>query len=190
MPNWRRRWPRVIPTRNRLPAPDATHINVHEVGSRVIPHAATTERQGSIPQLSGRNPGYSDVNGHRLHVKTLTGHAVSMSAEEFVAPGRTVAADYINLKIGIPQPSSQVMQKVEYPRIVLVNLAGAVVSKITIQTRQGFLIVAFTIAVDNVQALTGMCVEKMQAVWTVRNGLQFWLRRGKADQPTDEDRRQ
>jgi hypothetical protein len=113
-----------------------------------------------------------------------------MSAEEFIAQGRTVAANYIDLKIGIPERSSQVMQKVEYPRIVLVNLAGAVVSKITIQARQRFCIVAFAIAVDNVQALTGMCMEKMQAVWTVRNGLQFWLRRGKADQPTGEDRRQ
>ncbi|MGC2198275.1 MAG: hypothetical protein WA628_26630 [Terriglobales bacterium] len=56
------------------------------------------------------------------------------------------------------------------PRIVLVNLAGAVVLKVTIQVRQGFLIVAFATAVDNVQALTRMCVEKMQAVRTVRNG--------------------
>jgi hypothetical protein len=56
--------------------------------------------QGSIPELCSRNPGDSNVDGHRLHVETVTGHAVSMRAEELVAPGRAVTADDINLKIG------------------------------------------------------------------------------------------
>jgi hypothetical protein len=44
------------------------------------------------------------------------GRPVSMSAEEFVAPRRAVAADDINLKIGIPERSSEVVEEVEYPR--------------------------------------------------------------------------
>ena len=107
MPGWRRRWPRVIPTRDgaELPTPDAAHVDVHEIRSRVVADAAPMQRQGSIPQLCGRNSGYPNVDGHRLHVETVAGHAMPMRAEKFVAPRRAVAADDINLKIGIPQRS-------------------------------------------------------------------------------------
>src|SRR5579864_7297240 len=133
------------------------------------------QRQSSVPQLCGRNPGHPNVDGHRLHVETVTSHAVSMSTEEFVAPGRAVAADDTNLKIGIPERNSQVVEQVEYPGIVLMNFAGAVVAQITVQARQRFLIVAFAIAVDDIQALSRMCVKKMQAVPTVRDAGEFPL---------------
>jgi hypothetical protein len=106
---------------------------------------------------------------------------MSMSAEEFVAHGSAVAADYINLKIGIPECIRQVAEQVEYPGIVLVNLAGPVVAQIVIQSRQGFLVVTFATAVDDVQALSGMCVKKMQAVRTVRSVLLFRFGRSAAD---------
>src|ERR1700674_332756 len=122
------------------------------------------QRQRSIPQLCGRNARYSDVNGHRLHVDAIAGHAMPMRAEELVAPGRAVTADDINLKIAIPKRSSQVVQKVEYPGIVLANFAGAVVSQIATQACERFRIVAVAVAVDDVQSLPSMCVEKMQAV--------------------------
>ena len=106
------------------------------------------QRQGSIPQLCGRNPGHPDVDGHRLHVEAVAGDAMSVSAEEFVAPRRAETADHINFKIGIPERSSQVVEQVEYSGIVLMNFAGAVVAQIMVQARQRFLIVAFAVAVD------------------------------------------
>jgi hypothetical protein len=106
---------------------------------------------------------------------------MSMSAEEFVAPGSAVATDYIDLKSGIPECISQVAEQVEYQGIVLMNLAGPVVPQIVIQSRQGFLVVTLASAVDDVQALSGMCVKKMQAVRTVRSGLLFSLGRSAAD---------
>jgi UDPglucose 6-dehydrogenase len=83
----------------------------------------TPPTQGGEAELSY----VESVNSHRLHVEALTGHAVSMSAEEFVVSGRSITADNIYLKIGIPEESSQVMQKIEQARIVLVNFAGAMV---------------------------------------------------------------
>jgi hypothetical protein len=77
-----------------------------------------------------------------------------MTAEEFVAPGSAVATDYINLEIGIAECSSQVPEQVEYPGIVLMNLAGPMVPQIVIQARKGFLVVAFASAVDDIQALS------------------------------------
>jgi len=140
---------------------------MHEIRSPVVADTAAMQRQGSVPQLCGRNPGYPDVNGHRLHVEALPGHAVSVSAKEFVAPWRAVAADDINLKIRIPERSSQVVEKVEDPRIIIVNFAGSMVPQVTVQARQGFLIVAFAIAIDDIQALPSVCVKKTQAVWTI-----------------------
>src|SRR5208283_1514870 len=145
------------------------------------------QRQRSISQLLGRNAGHPDVNGHCLHVEAIAGHAMPMRAEEFVAPGRAVAADDINLEIGIPQRHSQVVQQVEDSGIVLVNFAGAVVSQIAIQACERFRIVAFAVAVDDVQSLPGMCVEKMQAVRTLRNGLYSWLGDSRGYQPAGED---
>ena len=90
------------------------------------------QRQRSIPQLCGRNAGYPNVDGHCLHVETVAGDSVSMSTEEFVAPRRPVAADHINLKIGISERGSQVVQEIEYTRIVLMNFARTVVSQISV----------------------------------------------------------
>src|SRR5208282_151380 len=67
------------------------------------------------------------------------------------------------------------MQKVEHPWIILVNFTSTVVPQKTVQAGQRFLIVAFGIAVDDVQPLSSMCVEKMQAVGTAGNRQQVWL---------------
>jgi hypothetical protein len=69
------------------------------------------------------------------------------------------------------------------------NLMSAVVAKITVQELQRFLIVAFIIAIDNVQAFTRMRVKKIQAVRAVRNGLHFPLGGGATDQTAGEDQR-
>jgi len=65
--------------------------------------------QSGVPQLCGGNPGHTNVDGYCLHVETVAGHAMSMSTEEFIAPGRAVAADDINFKIGITERRGQVV---------------------------------------------------------------------------------
>src|SRR5271163_3204195 len=114
---------------------------MHEIGSRVVTHAATMECQCSVPHLRSGYPGHSYINGHSLHVKAVNGYAVPVSSEEFVAPGRAVAADNVNLKIGISERGHQVVQKVEHARIVLVNLSGAMVPQVIVQARQRILVI-------------------------------------------------
>jgi hypothetical protein len=67
------------------------------------------------------------------------------------------------------------VQEIEQSRVELMNLSGAVVAQIAVQSRQGILIVAFAIAVNDIQSLSSMCVEEMQAVKIVRDDLSFWL---------------
>ena len=69
-------------------------------------------------------------------METVAGHAVSMGAEEFVAPRCAITAHHINLQIGIPECGSQVVEQVEYSGIVFMNFAGTVVAQITVQARQ------------------------------------------------------
>jgi len=71
-----------------------------------------------------------------------------------------------------------------------VNFTGAVIAQKTVQACHRFLIVAFTIAVNDVQSLSSMCMEKIQTVGTVRNALHSWLGCGTADQFAGEDHRQ
>src|ERR1700746_3617923 len=115
---------------------------MHEIRSSVVADTTTMQRQGSVPQLCRGSPGHPDVDGHCLHVETVAGHAMSMNAEKFIAPRRAVAADDINLKIGIPERSGQVVQKIEHPRIALMNFAGAVVAQIAVLARPRFRVVA------------------------------------------------
>ena len=106
-------------------------------------------------------------------MKTVAGYAVSMSAQKFVAPWRAVAANNIDLHIRIPQRCRQIVEQVEHPRIVVTNVARAVVAQITVQARQGFLIISFAVAVNDIQPLSSMRMEKMQLVWTARNRLEI-----------------
>ena len=106
-----------------------------------------------------------------------------MRAEEFVAPRRAIPADDVDLKIRIAKFRRQVVQEVEHAGIVLMNFAGAVVAQILAEASQGFLIIALVIAVDDIQALSGMSVEKMKVVGTRRTGLQSRLGCGGRGQP-------
>ena len=128
------------------------------------------QREGSISHSCGRNPGYPNVDGHALHMETVASDTVSMSAEEFVAPRRAIATEDVDLKIRIPECGSQVVEQVEHSRVVLVNCTGPVVAQIAVEANVGILIVSFAIAVDDVEALSRMCVEQPQAVDVVRNG--------------------
>jgi hypothetical protein len=105
---------------------------VDEIRSWVVTDTPAVQCYGGIPQLCGWNSGNSNVNGHSLHVETVTGDPVSMCAEELVPPGRAVSADDINLKVGISKRGSKVVEKVEHPRIVRVNVGGAMVTQISV----------------------------------------------------------
>lgn len=102
-------------------------------------------------------------------METVASDTVSMSAEEFVAPGRAIATKDVDLKLGIPECGSQVVEKVEHPRVVLANCAGPMVAQITVEANVGIPIVCFAIAIDDVEALSRMCVEQPKAVGAVRN---------------------
>src|SRR5580765_6121239 len=116
-------------------------------------------------------------------MQAVDGHAMSMGAQELIAPRRAVAADDINLEIRIPEFGREVVQQVEHPRIIFMNLAGAVVAQIMVQLRQRFWIIAGAVTVNDIQTLASVSVKKMQAVRTVRDILKLQLGCGSRDMP-------
>ena len=58
-------------------------------------------------------------------MQAVLGHAgVRVArAQEFVAPGRTVAANHIDFTAGIPERRGQVIEKVEKPGIEMTHIS-------------------------------------------------------------------
>lgn len=122
----------------------------------------------SVSQACRGNAGDPDINCHRLHVEAVKSHAVSVSAEVFIAPGSAIAADYIDFEIRIAERGSEIVQQIEYPRIVRAYIAGAMIAQIVVQAVKGFLIISMAIAVDDIEPLACMRMEKPQLVRAVR----------------------
>jgi hypothetical protein len=54
--------------------------------------------------------------------------AVPVRAEEFIAPRSAVTAYNVDLGVRATERGSQIMEQIEYPRIVLANIAGTVIA--------------------------------------------------------------
>ena len=126
----------------------------------------------SVSQSRGGNAGDPDINCHRLHVEALSGHAVSVSAEELIAPGCAIAADNIDLEIWIAERGSQIVQQVEHPRIICANIPGTVIPQIMVEPLKRFLIVSPAIAVDDVPCPPQDDRRRVYMYFQYRNGWQ------------------
>ncbi len=138
-----------------------------KLGRSVIPDAAAMQAEGRIAKLGSGHTGDANIDRHGLHVEAVFGHAVPVAAQVFIAPGRAVAAYDIDFGIGMSQGHGQIMQKIEDARIIVVNIAGAVVAQIMIHSRQGVGIIGVPVAVDNIEPLPGVGVKKVQAIRSV-----------------------
>jgi hypothetical protein len=162
-----------------LPVANAADVDVHEIRVSVIADSASMKRYCSVSQSRRGDAGDPDINCHRLHVEAVKGHSVSVCAEVFITPGGAIAADYIDFEIRIAERGSEIVQEIEDPRIIGANIARTVIAQIVAQPIKRFPVVSVAIAVDDVEALSCMGMEKVQLVRTSRGGLRFCLcRRG------------
>ena len=93
-------------------------------------------------------------------MKTVLGYSVAVRPQEFVTPGRTVAANNINLPIGTFQPSVEVMEKIENLRIVVTDVPSTVISQKLIESHQGFGNVMIASPINEVNSFPSMCVQQ------------------------------
>ena len=88
-------------------------------------------------------------------MQTVTGYAGvrASAAEELVAPRRAISADDVDLTIGIVDSRGQIVKQVEYARIEMAYLTGAVVAEKVVEFRQSLRRVRVAVPVHNVEPL-------------------------------------
>jgi hypothetical protein len=116
--------------KQQLPMAHTPDVDVHEVRTAIETHSAAMQAQGCVTQFRRRNPRYANVDRFGLHMQAVLRHSgVRVArAQEFIAPGRTVAANHIDFTTGIVERRGQVVEKVEQARIEMTHISGTVVA--------------------------------------------------------------
>src|SRR5689334_7687971 len=85
-----------------------------------------------------------------------------MGPQKLIAPRRAISADDLNFSAGTSHRRDQVGEEIEDPRVVMIDLAGAMVAEEMIQPREGLRNVARRAPVNHIDALSGVGVIKAQ----------------------------
>ena len=149
---------------SRLPLPDTADVDVNKIGLAIVPDPTTLERQGGGTQLGSRHARHPDVNRHALHMQAVCGHAGGVTAKESIGPGRTVAANHIDLTPGVADCPRQVVEQIEKSRVERVDVAGEVVTQIMVELGERLREVGAPPAVHYIQAFPSVRVVKAEPV--------------------------
>ena len=99
-----------------------------EIGSSIIPDPAAMQAESRIAELGSAHPRYANIDRHSLHVQAVLRHAVAVTTEILIAPWRAVTAHHIDLGVRTAKRHGQIMQKIEYPRIVVANISSPMIA--------------------------------------------------------------
>jgi hypothetical protein len=144
------------------PAPHATYVDMDKLGSGVIANSTIMKRESRIAKGRSRYAGNTNVDGHGLHVQAVEGNAVAMCPQIFIAPRRPVATDNVDLGIGPTQADNQIVQKIEHARVVVMDVAGAMISQEVVKAIQGLGQILTASAIYDVEVLAGVRVKKFE----------------------------
>ena len=108
-----------------------------------------------------------------LHVKAILGNSSGASSEEFVAPRRTIAANDLDLRVAMAERSRQVRKDVKEPRIVVLHVAGAMITQEMIQLCFGFRRIFTSATIDDIDVLARVRVIQANAMLCVLEGTAF-----------------
>ena len=89
---------------------------------------------------------------------------MAVFTEIVVAPRSAIAADDIDDAVGMAEAGHQIVEQIELPDVIVLDVSGAMVSEEVVELRDSFGNVVVANTVDDVDALTGVQVIQMQAV--------------------------
>jgi hypothetical protein len=135
---------------------------MYEARSRIISNAATVQRERRIAKFRCTHSRHPDIYRHRLHMEAMSGRTLPVCPEVFIRPGRAIGTNYVDLGIGAPQGTYQIMKQVQDTRIVLSNIARPVVPQIQIDSRQRFGVVTIPVPIHNVEPLASVNLVQVQ----------------------------
>jgi hypothetical protein len=93
-------------------------------------------------------------------MQAVKSHTIPVGSEVLIAPRRPVAANNLNFGVLTSKGNSDFAKQIKNPRIVVVNLAGTVVTQAMIDLRDGAGIVGAPVTVLDVKPFTGVRVKK------------------------------
>jgi hypothetical protein len=129
---------------------------MHEAGEGIITHATAAERESGIAQRQGIDSRDANIDRVSLHMQAILCDADRAGAEEFIAPGGTVAADDIDLPARMTDSGGEIEKNVEDARIVVLDVAGAMIAKEMVELFFGLRNIKIAAPVNDVDAFTGV----------------------------------
>jgi len=85
---------------------------VNEVGVRVVAYAAAMQSESGLAQLERVDTWHAQVDGFRLNVQAVLGDSGGVSAQRFVRRRSAVAADNVNLTVGMANRRSEIEEDI------------------------------------------------------------------------------
>lgn len=139
-----------------------------EARAGIITDAAAAERESGIAQRQGIDTRDANIDRVRLHVLAIFCDPGGAAAEKLIAPGGTVAADDIDLRAGMADRGGKIGKNVEDARIVVLDVAGAVVAEEMIKPLFGLRKIKIAAAVNDVDAFAGVRMKEAEMMFLVR----------------------
>src|SRR6266700_1895 len=134
-----------------------------EVFPAIVAYATAMQIQSGFTQLLRAYAGQTNVNGPGLHVQAVLGDRRRTMAKKFIAPGRPVSTDHVDLFVRASNGRGEIVQQVEQPRVKVTNFSGTVVAEKTVKLRDAFRQVLVAFAIGHVDMLIGVGVIQAQA---------------------------
>ena len=139
-----------------------------EAGARVVANSSAMQGQGGVAQGQRVDTGNANIDGVRLHVQAVSSYTRGAGAEEFIAPRGAIAADDVDLGVGAAEGSGKIRKNVVDMRIVVLDLTSAVVAQEMVELIFGLREEVISAAIDNIDALAGVCVLEAKMVFLAR----------------------
>jgi hypothetical protein len=137
---------------------------VYEVRRCVVTDTSSVHGEGGVAHLGGGYAGDADIDGFGFHVLAVHGDAVSVLAEEVVAPGRAVAADDVDLAVGTAEAAEKVVEQVELLQVVVLYVSGTVVAEKVVELGDGAGQVMVADAINDIDVFAGVEMVKTKTI--------------------------
>lgn len=84
---------------------------------------------------------------------------MTVRAQELITPGRTVAAEHVNFRIGLFQFVFEIMKQIEHTWIIMADISRSTVSQVLVQPSQCLREVTVTPPIDNIEPFAGVYMQ-------------------------------
>ena len=135
------------------PGADGAYIDVQEVRCGVVANAALVERECGVADARRSRAGDADIDGVAEDVLRVLGDTLAGGAEDGVGLLSAIAADDLDGGAGAAEAAQDVVEEVEFARVVGDDVLGVVVAEEVVEARDGIglIVVADAVGINNIR---------------------------------------